>query len=66
MPSRSHDDHDLPAPGRRWGAGASSVLPYLARSLQAKPTDHPDAGDARSKASNPVFAEPPRKRNPPR
>jgi hypothetical protein len=28
---------DLPAPGTRWGAGAQSVLPYLTKSLQAKP-----------------------------
>lgn len=33
------DAHDveLPPPGRRWGTGAQSVLPYLTRSLQAKP-----------------------------
>ena len=41
-----HDEQDsgLPPPGRRWGAGAQSVLPYLTRSLQAKPSaaeDHP-------------------------
>jgi len=30
-------DTDLPPPGSRWGAGAQSVLPYLTKSLQAKP-----------------------------
>lgn len=30
-------DADLPAPGQRWGTGAHSVLPYLTRTLQAKP-----------------------------
>ena len=43
MPSNSsfegdHDD-DLPPPGSRWGAGASSVLPYLTKSLQSKPAN---------------------------
>ena len=28
---------ELPPPGSRWGMGAQSVLPYLTRSLQAKP-----------------------------
>ena len=32
------NEGDLPPPGRRWGTGAQSVLPYLTRSLQAKPT----------------------------
>lgn len=27
----------LPPPGSRWGVGACSVLPYLARTLQARP-----------------------------
>jgi hypothetical protein len=33
------DDHDsdLPPPGSRWGSGAQSVLPYLTKTLQAKP-----------------------------
>lgn len=29
---------DLPPPGSRWGAGAQSVLPYLTKSLQARPS----------------------------
>jgi hypothetical protein len=31
------DDAQLRAPGSRWGTGAQSVLPYLARTLQARP-----------------------------
>jgi hypothetical protein len=30
-------DSDLPPPGTRWGSGAQSVLPYLTKTLQAKP-----------------------------
>jgi hypothetical protein len=52
----SHEDHDptLPPPGSRWGAGAQSVLPYLTKSLQARPASAPEqvrenkpGGDAR-------------------
>ena len=31
-------DGELPPPGNRSGAGAQSVLPYLTRTLQAKPS----------------------------
>lgn len=62
--SLAHDD-DLPSAGRRWGTGAASVLPYLTKSLRAKPADHPQARDARSQAGNPVFADRPRKRSHP-
>jgi len=30
-------DNELPPPGSRWGSGAQSVLPYLTKTLQAKP-----------------------------
>jgi hypothetical protein len=30
-------ESDLPPPGSRWGSGAQSVLPYLTKSLQARP-----------------------------
>jgi len=30
---------ELPPPGQRWGAGAHSVLPYLTKTLQAKPAE---------------------------
>lgn len=45
MPSPRPDeqDSDLPPPGSRWGSGAQSVLPYLTKTLQAKPS----AADAR-------------------
>jgi hypothetical protein len=36
-PSLEDPDGELPAPGRRWGSGAHSVLPYLTKSLQSKP-----------------------------
>jgi hypothetical protein len=38
MPIESAEpDGDLPPPGTRSGTGAQSVLPYLTRTLQAKP-----------------------------
>jgi hypothetical protein len=44
MQTTDHDDSDggLPPPGSRWGAGAQSVLPYLTKSLQAKPASAPE------------------------
>ncbi|MEJ8840621.1 hypothetical protein [Ramlibacter sp. AN1133] len=44
MPIDSHDEHDptLPPPGSRWGAGAQSVLPFLTKSLQARPASAPE------------------------
>lgn len=45
MPDSSAcDDPTMPPPGRRTGRGAQSVLPYLAKSLAAKPqsSDHGD------------------------
>jgi hypothetical protein len=49
------NETDLPPPGSRWGAGAQSVLPYLTKSLQAKPA----AADARE----PRHREPEREPN---
>lgn len=46
MPANSSvDDPDsgLPPPGQRWGAGAQSVLPYLTKTLQAKPASGSEA-----------------------
>jgi hypothetical protein len=34
---------ELPPPGQRWGAGAHSVLPYLTKTLQAKPAEPREA-----------------------
>lgn len=36
-------ESELPPPGRRWGAGAQSVLPYLTKTLQARPAAAPGA-----------------------
>ena len=33
------EQSELPPPGQRWGAGAHSVLPYLTKTLQAKPAE---------------------------
>ena len=52
MPTSSAgDDQDgeLPPPGRRWGAGAGSVLPCLARSLQSKPSSAQDTREAKTR-----------------
>jgi hypothetical protein len=47
--STSSDEQDggLPPPGSRWGAGAQSVLPYLTKTLQQKPSEGPQARDGR-------------------
>jgi len=56
------DPDDLPAPGNRWGSGAQSVLPYLTKSLQAKPASAIDPREAtRPGGRNPVFSDWPRK-----
>jgi hypothetical protein len=55
MPSASSDDRNTLLPeGRRWGRGASSIVPYLYVSLLVKPfTRGPDEdGDF---IRNPVF-----------
>lgn len=36
-----YEDGDLTRPGKRWGAGAASVLPYLSKSLQTRPAETP-------------------------
>jgi hypothetical protein len=43
--SSEEADSGLPAPGQRWGAGAQSVLPYLTKSLQARPAAAPEGRD---------------------
>jgi hypothetical protein len=40
-------DGELPPPGSRWGSGAGSVLPYLTKSLQAKPAAGSDNREQR-------------------
>lgn len=52
MPTHStgyDPDGELPPPGSRWGAGAGSVLPYLTKSLQAKPATGQEARDAKAR-----------------
>jgi len=48
MADHAIDDVDLPPPGSRWGTGARSVLPYLTKSLQAKPAAHAEAREAQA------------------
>jgi hypothetical protein len=60
----SDDRDDLPAPGERWGRGASSVLPYLTKSLRSKPAEQPEGSEARSNSAHPVFSDWPPGRRP--
>lgn len=54
------DQEGLPPAGSRWGTGAQSVLPYLARTLKAKPESSPEARE-HTREGHPVFANwPPR------
>lgn len=46
--SPEEPDNELPPPGSRWGMGVESVLPYLARSLQAKPAPPIDGRDGKA------------------
>ena len=55
MPSASHDDRNLLLPeGRRWGRGASSIVPYLYVSLLVKPFTRAPEEEGQF-ISNPVF-----------
>lgn len=51
---------ELPPPGQRWGAGAQSVLPYLTKSLQARPSAALEPREPRPRDGNPVFRNWPR------
>jgi hypothetical protein len=37
MPERLFEDSTLPPPGRRHGAGAASIVPYLLKTLATRP-----------------------------
>ena len=50
----AHDEPELPPPGRRWGAGAQSVLPYLTKSLQAKPAPAAEGREPRGHDDRPL------------
>ena len=58
-PELPDSDSELPPPGSRWGSGAHSVLPYLARTLQARPLTAIDPRDARPQAPGPRVGERP-------
>ena len=60
MPTPSQDDQDtgLPPPGTRWGSGAQSVLPYLTKTLQAKPASAPEGRESQPREGHPVFQRP--------
>lgn len=49
MAERHFDDPTLPPPGQRTGAGSASILPYLLKTLAARPQgpvlDEPHAGE---------------------
>jgi hypothetical protein len=48
---RLWDDPTIPPPGRRTGAGSWSILPYLVKSLAAKPKDGPPPRDDAPRAA---------------
>jgi hypothetical protein len=62
MPASSSEanqdpERGLPPAGRRWGAGAQSVLPYLTKSLQSRPASTPEPrGGQPREGQHPVFA----------
>ena len=58
-PELPDSDSELPPPGSRWGSGAHSVLPYLARTLQARPLTAIDPRDARPQPPGPRVGERP-------
>ena len=54
-------DEELQEPGCRWGRGAQSVLPYLTKTLQAKPAHAVEQREAKQRSFHPVLADwPPR------
>jgi hypothetical protein len=63
MPTPNDEqDGELPPPGSRWGAGAQSVLPYLTKSLQAKPANGAEPRDVRPRdGCHPVCAGSPQR-----
>jgi hypothetical protein len=54
---RDNDGGELAPPGRRWGAGAQSVLPFLTRSFQARPANALEAREPRTREGHPVFRD---------
>ena len=52
------EQYALPPPGQRWGAGAQSVLPYLTKSLQAKPSEPRELRELRGRETPSPSAPP--------
>jgi hypothetical protein len=46
MPNTVFDDPTIPPPGKRTGDGIESILPFLVKSLAAKPQVHPQSDDS--------------------
>jgi hypothetical protein len=59
MADNAFEDVDLPPPGSRWGTGARSVLPYLTKSLQAKPAANAEARETQAREAPPARKEAP-------
>jgi hypothetical protein len=53
MSSIDDDDPTMPPPGRRSGAGMWSIVPYLKKSLAAKPQATAHAGGSPEAAPSP-------------
>lgn len=51
MPDRLIDDPTIPPPGRRNGEGSASILPYLVKTLAAKPMAGPSLPGPHSERS---------------
>ena len=52
------EQSDLPPPGQRSGTGAQSVLPYLTKSLQARPAHGPVTREPRGRDVQPTEQRP--------
>lgn len=58
-PSACDQETELPPPGNRSGRGAQSVLPYLTRSLQAKPAHAAEPREPRPAEDKPAACDRP-------
>jgi hypothetical protein len=52
-------ESELPPAGSRSGCGVQSVMPYLTRTLQARPVSAPEPREARSPEGQPACADRP-------
>jgi hypothetical protein len=53
-PEGNEQESGLPPPGTRSGAGAQTLLPYLAKSMQAKPAASAEGTDKTPPETDPV------------